>query len=156
MIYCSKCTYPIIAVNLAMSDENVCSGCIIHEEKLKIDWSKRVEKFKELLLSYKSNNSNYDCIIPVSGGKDSHFQAYYTKKLGLNPLLVTYYTHNYTKTSEENLKNIGNIVKTMVKEKFEWKKKLLHLRNKKIYNLSKSGKIGSEFISNYLKSNRFN
>ena len=54
------------------------------------------------------------------------------------------------------LKNIGNIVKTMVKEKFEWKKKLLHLRNKKIYNLSKSGKIGSEFISNYLKSNRFN
>ena len=57
---------------------------------------------------------------------------------------------------QENLKNIGNIVKTMVKEKFEWKKKLLHLRNKKIYNLSKSGKIGSEFISNYLKSNRFN
>ena len=108
MIYCSKCTYPIIAVNLQMSDDHVCSGCIVHENKLKIDWSKREEKFKELLLSYKSNNSNYDCIIPVSGGKDSHFQSYYIKKLGLNPLLVTYYTHNYSKTGEENLRNMGN------------------------------------------------
>ena len=110
MIYCRQCTYPIIAVNLAMSDEHVCSGCIVHKEKLKIDWNKREEKFKKLLLSYKSNNSNYDCIIPVSGGKDSHFQSYYIKKLGLNPLLVTYYTHNYTKTGEENLKNIGNVL----------------------------------------------
>ena len=106
MIYCKKCTYPMIAVNLSMSDELVCSGCVVHEEKMKIDWSEREKKFKKLLLSYKSKD-NYDCIIPVSGGKDSHYQAYYIKNLGLNPLLVTYYTHNYTKTGEENLKNIG-------------------------------------------------
>ena len=109
MKYCSKCTYPIVAVNLTMSDENVCSGCITHDEKLEIDWESREEEFKELLFQYKSkNDNNYDCIIPVSGGKDSHFQAWYIKNLGLNPLLVTYYTHNYSKTGEENLRNIGN------------------------------------------------
>ena len=97
----------MIAVNLAMSDEHICSGCIVHDEKMKIDWKSREVKFKELLFSYKSKNT-YDCIIPVSGGKDSHFQAYYIKKLGLNPLLVTYYTHNYTETGEDNLKNMSN------------------------------------------------
>jgi len=107
MIYCKKCTYPTIAVNASMSDDLVCSACIVHEEKIKINWKEREENFKKLLLSYKSDN-NYDCIIPVSGGKDSTFQAHYIKSLGLNPLLVTYYTHNYTKTGEENLRNIGD------------------------------------------------
>ena len=67
------------------------------------------KEFKELLYSYRNkDNKNYDCIIPVSGGKDSHFQVWYVKeKLGLNPLLVTYYTHNYTPTAEANLRNIG-------------------------------------------------
>ena len=97
----------MVAVNLSMADNLVCSGCIVHEEKMQINWKEREEKFKKLLLSYKSDN-NYDCIIPVSGGKDSTFQAYYIKSLGLNPLLVTYYTHNYTQTGEENLRNIGD------------------------------------------------
>ena len=111
MKYCSRCTYPIVAVNLTMSDEGVCSGCIVHEEKMKLDWGGREKEFQELLLSYKNKDGkNYDCIIPVSGGKDSHFQVWYVKeKMGLNPLLVTYYTHNYTKTGEENLKNIGKV-----------------------------------------------
>ena len=77
MIYCVKCTYPAIAVNLTLDSKHVCSGCTVHEEKLKVDWNKREKIFKELLQSYKSNPSNYDCIIPVSGGKDSYFQASY-------------------------------------------------------------------------------
>lgn len=111
MTYCSKCTYPIIAVNLSMGDNNTCSGCIVHDEKPVIDWESREKEFKDLLYSYRSKDgSNYDCIIPVSGGKDSHFQTWYIKeKLGLNPLLVTYYTHNYTETGEANLKNIAKV-----------------------------------------------
>ena len=107
MIYCSRCTYPIVAVNLAMGDEQVCSGCTVGDEKINIDWESREKKFKDLILSYKSKgNETYDCIIPVSGGKDSHFQAWYFKELGLNPLLFTYYTHNYSETGEANLTNI--------------------------------------------------
>lgn len=109
MKYCTRCMYPVIAVNLAMRDDGVCSGCVVHDEKPVINWEEREKEFKDLLYSYRSKDgSKYDCIIPVSGGKDSHFQAWYVKeKLGLNPLLVTYYTHNYTPTGEANLRNIG-------------------------------------------------
>lgn len=111
MQYCSRCTYPIIAVNLAMSDSGVCSGCLVSGEKKNIDWPSREKEFEELLYSYRSKDgSNYDCIVPVSGGKDSHFQVWYIKeKLKLNPLLVTYYTHNYTGVAEENLRNISRV-----------------------------------------------
>lgn len=108
MQYCSRCTYPIVAVNLQISDDGVCTGCLVADEKPEIDWEEREKEFAELLNQYKSKDgSNYDCIIPVSGGKDSHFQVYYIKeKLGLNPLLVSYYTHNYTKTGDDNLRNL--------------------------------------------------
>jgi len=109
MRYCNRCTYPIIAVNLSMNADGLCSGCVVHEEKDRLDWKAREREFDELVRSYQStNSSNYDCIIPVSGGKDSHFQVQYVKeKLGLNPLLVTYYTHNYSETGEANLRNIS-------------------------------------------------
>jgi N-acetyl sugar amidotransferase len=109
MQYCIKCTYPIVAVNLSVSDEGVCSGCIVHNDKPELNWEEREQKFSDLLNKYKNKDgSNYDCIIPVSGGKDSTFQVWYVKeKLKLNPLLVTYYTHNYTDTGEHNLKNLS-------------------------------------------------
>lgn len=111
MRYCKRCTYPTVTVNLTMRDDEVCSGCVVNDEKFKINWEEREKEFKELLYSYRSKDQkNYDCIIPVSGGKDSHFQVWYIKeKLGLNPLLVTYYTYNYTKTADDNLRNLSRV-----------------------------------------------
>jgi N-acetyl sugar amidotransferase len=112
MRYCSRCMYPMIAVNLSMREDGVCSGCVVNSDvKPTLDWDSREKEFQKLLYSYRSKDgSNYDCIIPVSGGKDSHYQVWYIKeKLGLNPLLVTYYTHNYSKTGDENLRNIGKV-----------------------------------------------
>jgi len=109
MQYCKKCTYPVVSVNLEIDDDKVCSGCKASEEKDVIDWPAREEIFKNLLFEYSSKKTTgYDCIIPVSGGKDSHYQAWYIKQLGLNPLLVSYYTHNYTSEADQNLYNIGN------------------------------------------------
>ena len=61
-----------------------------------------------IIQTYKGkNNSSYDCIIPVSGGKDSYFQTHIvTKELNLKPLLVTYNANNYTETGLKNLKNM--------------------------------------------------
>ncbi len=111
MRYCSRCTYPMIAVNLSMDEEGICSGCVVQEEKEKLDWKAREKEFEQLIAPYRSKDgSKYDCIIPVSGGKDSHFQVWYiTQKLKLKPLLVTYYTHNYTETGEANLRNISRV-----------------------------------------------
>ncbi len=102
--YCSKCVYPAIAATpLTFDDDGVCSGCRVSGQKDTIDWEKRGRMLKDLADGYKTG-SNYDIVIPVSGGKDSYFQAHYAvKELGLKPLLVTYHGNNYLPEGEYNL-----------------------------------------------------
>jgi len=109
MLYCSKCVYPkSSAAPLAFDEKGVCSGCKAGGEKMDLDWDFRRKKFERLIEEYKSpDGSKYDCIIPVSGGKDSYFQIHIIKKIyGLNPLLVTYHGNNYTPTGMKNLLNM--------------------------------------------------
>jgi len=109
MKYCKRCLYPENhPLNLVFDEEGICSGCRVHEEKDILDWSKRENKLKELLTSYKNNmESNYDCIIPVSGARDSYFIVHKIKKeYGLNPLLVTYNKQYNTDLGIRNLANL--------------------------------------------------
>lgn len=111
MRYCQKCVYPASsAVPLAFDENGVCSGCRTAKERLSaaIDWDRRRKMFERLIEEYRSKDGQgYDCIIPVSGGKDSYFQIHIIKKVyGLNPLLVTYHGNNYTPTGMENLLNM--------------------------------------------------
>src|SRR3989344_7470655 len=107
MKYCTKCVYPgASAVPLTFDKNGVCSSCRVSEQKKDINWEERAKILKDLVNKYK-NKSNYDCIIPVSGGKDSYFQTYYiTKILGLKPLLVTYHGNNYLPEGERNLQRM--------------------------------------------------
>src|SRR3989338_2069479 len=73
MRYCKRCTYPERAVFLTLGDDGVCSGCRVNSEKPKIDWEERGEMLREILEEFRSRDgSNYDCMITVSGGKDSY------------------------------------------------------------------------------------
>jgi N-acetyl sugar amidotransferase len=102
--YCTKCVYPgIAATPLTFDEEGVCSGCRVSLQKERIDWTKREKMLKDLVDGYRSN-SNYDIVIPVSGGKDSYYQTHYAVNiLGLKPLLVTYHGNNYLPEGEYNL-----------------------------------------------------
>jgi len=114
MRYCARCVYPeSSAVKLTFDERGICSGCRVAEEKEKIDWEARKKLFGEMLEKYRSKDkSNYDCIIPVSGGKDSHFQVHLIKNVyGLNPLLVTF---NHEFNTKKGIRNLSNMV-----EKFE-------------------------------------
>jgi len=106
MKYCKKCVYPIVAVNLEIEDDGICSSCKAFSEFNKMsdnDWIYRKKKFEKVLLELKSNNSNYDCLIPVSGGKDSYFQTHViVKEYNLKPLLVTYNGGNYLPEGDFN------------------------------------------------------
>jgi len=107
--YCSSCVYPdTSAVPLNFDEAGVCTGCKVSRQRSTIDWAERGEWLSELVEDYKvADGSNYDCIIPVSGGKDSWFQTYYVKEvLGLNPLLVTYNGNNYLEVGLRNLKKM--------------------------------------------------
>lgn len=104
MRYCTRCVYPSASATPLTFDENgVCSGCRVAEQKRHIDWEDRFRHLKELVAEYRST-SNYDIVIPVSGGKDSYYQTHVAvKELGLKPLLVTYHGNNYLPEGEYNL-----------------------------------------------------
>ncbi len=108
MKYCKSCVLPENYVNIMFDDEGVCSACRVQEEFNLLDdefWQKRREKFEDIVEQYRSKDqSNYDCIVTVSGGKDSYYQVYVVKELyGLNPLLVTYHGNNYLEEGQQNL-----------------------------------------------------
>jgi N-acetyl sugar amidotransferase len=111
MQYCEKCCYPAIAVFVTMEDDGICSGCRVAAQKPAIDWQERGELLREILEEHRSKDkSNYDCIIPVSGGKDSYFQTHVIKNVyGMNPLLVTYHGNNYLPEGQYNLDRMREI-----------------------------------------------
>jgi N-acetyl sugar amidotransferase len=111
MKYCCKCVYPASsAVPLAFDEEGVCSGCKTAGQRIEVDWDRRRKLFERLIEEYRSKDgSNYDCIIPVSGGKDSYWQIHIIKSYGLNPLLVTYHGNNYTPAGMKNLLNMREV-----------------------------------------------
>lgn len=115
MRYCKRCLYPENAKpTIIFDDRGVCSGCNYHASRknLEIDWGARQKILENILeearLESKRRGNSHDCIVPVSGGKDSHFQVWLLKKkYGLNPLLVTF---NHCYNSPAGLKNLENLV----------------------------------------------
>ena len=115
MQYCARCLYPANAKpTIIFDDEGVCSGCRYHESrsKLEVDWPERTRMFERIIedaVRERARRGNsHDCIVPVSGGKDSHFQVWLLKeKYGLNPLLVTF---NHAYNSPAGLRNLRNLV----------------------------------------------
>ncbi|MCB1878792.1 MAG: imidazole glycerol phosphate synthase subunit HisF [Gammaproteobacteria bacterium] len=107
--WCSKCLYPwISATPMEFDDDNICMGCRMSEMKSEFstkEWDRRKQLLIDLFEKTRCpNGSRHDCIVPVSGGKDSHFQVHYIKNvLGYNPLLVTYYGNNFSSVGERNL-----------------------------------------------------
>lgn len=105
--YCAKCLYPNISVNNYLDQNNICNACLLQEEfdQMGADvWAQREHLFQELAQKAKrTSDSNYDCVIPVSGGKDSYFQTFKCLEYGLKPLLVTYHGNNYLPEGQRNL-----------------------------------------------------
>jgi N-acetyl sugar amidotransferase len=111
MKYCKKCLYPDTKPQIIFDTNGVCSACTRNELKEKIDWKQKEEDFKKILEKFKNKNGiNYDCIIPVSGGKDSTFQTYTMKeKFGLNPLVINFHPLDQTVIGRKNLENLKNL-----------------------------------------------
>ena len=111
--FCSKCLFPETKPDLSFNDEGVCSACSAADIKDKgIDWDLKKEEFFEIISHYKkpSEEMGYDCLIPVSGGKDSTYQAYFMKEVcGMNPLCVCFETTYVTELGQKNLDNISKL-----------------------------------------------
>lgn len=116
MKFCKSCLYPENAKpTIFIDEEGICSGCRFHQNKSStespIDWDQRERLLDEIILDMKArakkSGSPHDCLIPVSGGKDSHFQVFELKKRGVNPLLLSF---NHTYNSPAGIANLRNLV----------------------------------------------
>ncbi len=95
---------------ISFNAEGICSACQAYDNRKNTDYNHRFEELKKLCDKHRGMNgpNGFDCMIAVSGGKDSHFQVYVMKELmGMNPLLVTV-EDNFPMT-DAGLHNIKNI-----------------------------------------------
>lgn len=109
MKYCSKCILPTTRPNISLDSEGVCSACRNFESRPSIDWSNRQDLFSQVVSEAKRKSMGYDCLIPVSGGKDSTWQVVKCLEYGLNPLCVTWKPIGRTKIGQQNLNNLINL-----------------------------------------------
>lgn len=117
MQYCLRCCYPAnTRPHLIIDEKGICASCRAFEQRASKDenyWNAKREELGKVLQEYKEkareNGAPYDCIIPVSGGKDSHYQTYLiTQVYKMRPLLVAY-NHGYnSKLGHRNLNNLVN------------------------------------------------
>jgi imidazoleglycerol phosphate synthase cyclase subunit len=113
--WCTRCVSPSIsAAPMEFDEQGVCSGCRMAGMKTAItadEWRRRRELLRETLERYRCRDgTRYDCVIPVSGGKDSYFQTHVIKhEFGLNPLLVTYNGNNYTDVGWRNVHRMKEV-----------------------------------------------
>jgi N-acetyl sugar amidotransferase len=98
-------------LGIMFDEEGICSGCRVHEEKDRLDWKERELQLAKLLGSYRGRTrGRYDCIVPISGGRDSFFIVHLVRKIyGLNPLLVVYNRHYNTRAGIHNIERLRTV-----------------------------------------------
>jgi len=86
-----------------------CNACQWMEEKKTLDWGNRQKELTELLDNNRSHVGSFDCIVPVSGGKDGSYVSYMLKhKYGMNPLAITVRPALSLEIGDKNLINFIN------------------------------------------------
>src|SRR6266540_696208 len=92
LTYCSRCCMPETSEGMEFDELGICRACRSSEQKMRIDWRARQDALRRMLDEAKAKaGNNYDCVVPISGGKDSAFQLYLLVKVfGVTPLAVTF------------------------------------------------------------------
>jgi N-acetyl sugar amidotransferase len=96
--------------DLHLDEHGICNACRSFENRKDVDWKAREKELLGVIDKYRSKDgSNWDCIVPVSGGKDSTFQVVQMLRLGMNPLCVTATTCDVTELGKRNIENIKRL-----------------------------------------------
>lgn len=101
---------PSTKPDLHLDEDGICNACRSYEKRREVDWQARRNDLIAILNRYKNKTgANWDCIIPVSGGKDSTYQVIQMLQLGMNPLCVTATTCDPTEIGRKNIENIKQL-----------------------------------------------
>ena len=109
IFWCKNCLNMSTRNRISFDSRGWCNACQWMEEKKKLNWDKREKELLKLLKKNKSKTGNFDCIVPVSGGKDGSYVAYMLKhKYGMNPLAITVRPSLSLEIGDKNLINFIN------------------------------------------------
>lgn len=113
MKFCTRCLYPDTKPDLTFNEEGVCAACTAFEARAVVDWDARADDFLKVVMKARTEARDrealYDCVVPVSGGKDSHHQVLTALDYGLRVLAVTATTDHLTDIGRRNLNNIAKL-----------------------------------------------
>jgi N-acetyl sugar amidotransferase len=105
--YCSRCILPDTRPGLEIGLDGVCSACAQHGRRTAtIDWDERRAHWERIAAEAKDAGRPWDCVVPVSGGKDSHWQVLECLRQGLHVLAVTWRAPGRTELGRRNLDNL--------------------------------------------------
>ena len=107
--YCVRCVMPATKPDLHIDAEGVCNGCRAYERREQVDWEQRQRELLAILEKHRKTGGNWDCVIPVSGGKDSTYQVIRMLQLGVNPLCVTSSTCDLSGIGRKNIENLKRL-----------------------------------------------
>jgi N-acetyl sugar amidotransferase len=104
--WCKNCLNMSTRPRIAFDERGWCNACQWMEEKKRMDWSGRQRELEELLAAHRSRDGGFDCVVPVSGGKDGSYVAYMLKhRYGMRPLAVTVRPALSLEIGDKNLYN---------------------------------------------------
>ena len=108
---CKKCIYDERVSSITFDEDGICNYCHQIDSLTKeygTGQKKGEEEFKKIINAIKKDGKNkkYDCVIGVSGGTDSSYMLYLTKKWGLRPLAVHYDNTWNTAIATENIRKV--------------------------------------------------
>ncbi len=106
--YCMRCCMPETSEGTIFDEMGMCRACASSEQKMHINWEEREKELQKILEEQKkASPGGYDCLVPISGGKDSAFQMHVLVEVyGMNPLAVTFSHSWFTETGKYNLWNM--------------------------------------------------
>lgn len=108
--YCTSCLLPSTKPDLNFDAEGKCAACVAYDGRVDVDWKARKIEFQNIVDRFRSKSSGqWDCIVPVSGGKDSTAQVLKVLELGMKPLCVTSTTCDLSDIGRKNIENIKNL-----------------------------------------------
>lgn len=112
MRYCNRCVLPDTKPGVVFDEDGICSACRSVERKHSIDWNGRAVRLTAMCDEIRGTNGNgYECVVPVSGGKDSIYQAYMMSQVyKLRTLAVVVVPHLQTR---EGILNLNALVENL-------------------------------------------
>ncbi len=106
--YCNNCIIPSTRPDIEINLDGICNACIAYENRKNIDWKKRKSELIQIAKKFKTNDY-WDCVVPVSGGKDSTYQTIKVLELGLKPLCVLSSTCQLSSLGRRNIENLKKL-----------------------------------------------